>query len=134
MNNIVSIPNIAFKSALKNDIIGEILTTKIIDELNKIPNLLSYKMHNTITEIVCSLIENHDTATHKQDKKMDKKAIAMKILTLVFNLQPKEIDIIGHDIDYICSNNIVKKLKKTVVQKATSFFFAKKWLDILFFK
>jgi len=126
MNNIVSIPNIAFKSALKNDIIGEILTTKIIDELNKIPNLLSYKMHNTITEIVCSLIENHDTATHKQDKKMDKKAIAMKILTLVFNLQPKEIDIIGHDIDYICSNNIVKKLKKTVVQKATSFFFAKK--------
>ena len=65
MENLVTI----LKNSLQTHGIFEILHQKIVDELKKIPNVLSLKLNSEMTALVSTLVENSVTKDHKVDKK-----------------------------------------------------------------
>ena len=113
MENLVTIPPIVLKNSLQTHGIFEILHQKIVDELKKIPNVLSLKLNSEMTALVSTLVENSVTKDHK----VDKKKLVLQILTTVFSLLPAEVLQIGHQIEFLLDNKLIKKTKKTICSK-----------------
>ena len=113
MENLVTIPPIVLKNSLQTHGIFEILHQKIVDELKKIPNVLSLKLNSEITALVSTLVEN----TVSKHYKIDKKKLVLQILTTVFTLSAPEVLQIGHQIEFLLDNKLIKKLKKSLCSK-----------------
>jgi len=98
MENLVTIPPIVLKNSLQTHGIFEILHQKIVDELKKIPNVLSLKLNSEITALVSTLVENTVSKHHK----IDKKKLVLQI---------------GHQIEFLLDNKLIKKMKKSLCSK-----------------
>jgi hypothetical protein len=113
MENLVTIPPIVLKHSLQTHGIFELLHQKIVDELKKIPNLLSLKLNSEMTALVSTLVEN----TVNKDHKIDKKKLVTQILTTAFLLSAQEILQVGHQIEFVLDNKLIKKNKKKLSSK-----------------
>lgn len=113
MDALVKIPELTLKSTLKSHVLFELVLDKIVQELKKLPNLQSFKLNNEMASLVCTLIEN----TVKKKDKVDKKKLAVQVLTLVFTLNPAEQIVISNQIEYLLENKLIKKIKKAITTR-----------------
>lgn len=114
MDNLVKIPELILKSSLKSHAISEVVKTKVLEELKKIPNIGAFKSHVELTELICTIIEN----TIKKKHKVDKKKLAIDIFVDLFGgLSEEEKTAIEHQIEYILENGLVKKARKKITSK-----------------
>jgi hypothetical protein len=114
MDALVKIPELTLKSTLKSHVLFELVLDKLVQEIKKLPNLQSFKLNNEMASLVCTLIEN----TVKKKDKVDKKKLAVQVLTLVFTLTPAEQIIISNQIEYLLENKLIKKIKKAITTRA----------------
>jgi hypothetical protein len=48
---------------------------------------------------------------------VDKKKLAVQVLTLVFTLNPAEQIVISNQIEYLLENKLIKKIKKAITTR-----------------
>ena len=104
--NAIKIPPFKLKSKLKSHFTYASIMSSIISELEKIPELQSLKMSHDLTCLVCSIVESLSKKIIKTSPLIDKKGLVTEILQKIFNLTPEEIDVIGSQVDFICSNKL----------------------------
>lgn len=95
--------------SVRKGILQEELKTKLRNELNKIPSLNSYRLHNDLILYLCQFVENElhsRTGNHKY--KLDKKSIVLNVLQSVFGLSPEEVNVASNMIDFLHSNKQIK--------------------------
>jgi hypothetical protein len=130
MENLVTIPEIIFKSTLLSHVLYEATYTLVLGQLIKIPNIAGFKFSPEFTALVCNTIENTIKNNKVKDtEKVDKKKLVIALLTVLFNLSVAEQLVISNQIEYILENKLVKRVKKTVskkIYKSVSKLFKKK--------
>ena len=82
----------------KENIIARIVQLKLND--------IKYKFDNEFLTLICNLIEH---VVNKQDK-ISKLDLCISIFQQYYNLNNDEIDLLKKNIDYIHSNNNIKKI------------------------
>ena len=113
MDKLVVVPELFLKSSLKSHAIAEILKTKVLEEVKKIPNIGLFKHHIELTELICTIIENSIKKKHK----INKKKLALDIINELFGLSPEDSILLDHQIEYILENGLVKKNRKKLTSK-----------------
>lgn len=84
------------------------IKTKIIDRLTELRLLdVKYRSNPDIILLVCNLIENL-----VKNKKINKKQLLMDIFVQLYNVQPNDIVLIESQIEFLHSNNAIKKLSR----------------------
>ena len=106
------IPNVVLKNTLLKHAIFSNLKNDIIKKLNeKIPEIASLRLNQELTEVVCNLIENLGPNNNgKSSQPIDKQALVLEILTLLYNLSTPEQDIIRQQITYTYDNGLIIKI------------------------
>ena len=102
--------NILHKNKTENDIMNIIL--KKVSLLND--DLKKYKFDGEFLLYICNLVE-HLVGSNK----FDKKKLVLNIVGSIFNLNLNETEVISNLIEFLHSNNLIKKNEK----KADDFFF-----------
>jgi hypothetical protein len=111
MESLVKIPDLVLSKSLKSHLLYEVLYSKVLEELKKLPNISNFKLSNEITVLVCTLIEH----AVKKKNKIDKKKLVLSLLTALFSLSVAEQNIISNQIEYILTNtNLVKRIVKPI--------------------
>ena len=123
MESPVTITKINLPGTVQKHFLVESLFEQIVTELNKIPRLNEFKMTNDATLIVCDIVEN--AITNNSEAKIDKKALVLRVLTQVFNLNPTEIEHVSRQIEFIHAGGMLVKevvLSKSTIKKIVKFF------------
>lgn len=104
------------------DKIGEI-SKYIIEKIQSMPNYQELRNDVEIILYVCTLIENELQQT--KTKSINKKEIVIDIINKIFSLKPEEFKNIDKNIEFLHSNNLIKKIsnyEKIPLQMANWFF------------
>ena len=100
---------IDFKNTLKKHTLFYNLLHDIVKKLQEeIKTLEKLRLDPELTLLTCNLIENSIPKANKFD--IDKKQLAIQILSPIFNLTSEEQTIISQQIDFLHSNNKIKKV------------------------
>jgi hypothetical protein len=76
----------------------------------KIPEYHKLKFEQETIRLICNMIENSSIPKKNSDGlKINKKDLVIECLHRVFNYTPSERDIISNMIDFLFSNNFIKK-------------------------
>ena len=119
--NQIVLPKFKLSKFLKLHYTYNTLLNSIVNELKVIPDIQGLKLNKSLTALVCSILENVKFKKTK-GQKIDKKTLAVEILTKLFDLEEKEIELVSDDIDFICENNL-HITPKTCYSYIKSFFF-----------
>ena len=95
---------------LKHSIFSSTKTDIIKMLSDKIPEISKLRLNQELTDVVCNLIENLPTTVG-----VDKKQLAIDILTATFNLDENEKLIVSNQVQYIYDNDMIIKLSKLKV-------------------
>ena len=121
--DLVIFKNVLHKNKTENDITNIIL--KKVSLLNE--DLKKYKFDGEFLLYICNLVE-HLVGSNK----FDKKKLVLNIVGSIFNLNLNETEVISNLIEFLHSNNLIKKIEKKVddffLQKLNSIFPKKKHL------
>lgn len=99
---------IKFKNKLKKVAqIGEI-TTSIIQKVQTINNFSELKNDLELLLYICTIIENE--IKQNKTKSINKKEIVIDILNTLFNISDDEKELFGKNIEFLHSNNLIKKI------------------------
>ena len=99
---------VKFKNKLKKVAkIGDI-TNNIIQKIQTIPNFMELKNDLELLLYVCTIIENE--LYQNRSKSIDKKEIVISILNDLFNFSDDEKEIISKNVEFLHSNNLIKKI------------------------
>ncbi len=101
------------------------ICNKIVERLKNMPNVQLLKHDVELTLYVCNLIESAYNKKYVDNKKVDKKEMCIRILTLVHCLKPDEQPIIDKQIDFLYNN---AKIKATSIFKKVRVY-AMDWLN-----
>ena len=71
-------------------------------------------MNPELSLLVCNIIEN-SISNNGKTHKIDKKQLAVEILSVPFNLTPNEINQIKDQIEFLYNNNKIIKVKKLLL-------------------
>ena len=110
--DLVIFKNVLHKNKTENDITNIIL--KKVSLLNDY--LKKYKFDGEFLLYICNLVE-HLVGSNK----FDKKKLVLNIVGSIFNLNLNETEVISNLIEFLHSNNLIKKIEK----KADDFFLQK---------
>ena len=110
--DLVIFKNVLHKNKTENDIMNIIL--KKVSLLND--DLKKYKFDGEFLLYICNLVE-HLVGSNK----FDKKKLVLNIVGSIFNLNLNETEVISNLIEFLHSNNLIKKIEK----KADDFFLQK---------
>ena len=97
------IVDVPFVNALEKSNIYNCIKDAVIKKIQNIPEIQKLKMNPELTLLVCNIIENsisNNGTTHK----IDKKQLAVEILTVTFNLTAVEITQLKDQIDFLYNN------------------------------
>jgi hypothetical protein len=109
-SNDVSLADISFKNKLKSHHIYFTIVNKVVDLIMKIPEYQKLKFEQETIRLICNMIENSSIPKKNSDGlKINKKDLVIECLHRVFNYTPSERDIISNMIDFLFSNNFIKK-------------------------
>ena len=104
------LPDIKLKNSARNIILENTLIKTIVDKVRLIPLFDQLKNDIELTEHVCNLVENSITG-NKNSKPIDKKALVIKIMSQLFNLNSEqEKNVINQHIDYLINNGMIQKI------------------------
>ena len=116
--NDVSISDIGYKNKLKHHHIYFSLINKIVDLITKIPEFNKLRCEMELIRTVCNIIENSSIPSKNSDGlKLNKKQLVLDALQRCFNYNEQEKQIVSAMIDFLISNNFVKKLSYYKVVK-----------------
>ena len=108
--NDVSFSDISYKNKLKSHNIFFTLINQVVDLVTKIPEFNKLRCETELVRTVCNMIENSSIPNKNADGlKIDKKQLVMDSLQRIFNYTEQEKQIISAMIDFLISNNFVKK-------------------------
>ena len=99
--------DIELKNNLNSHFVYNDLIVKIIDKTRLIPKMEMLKRDPELTLFVCNLIEN----IIKKSDKIDKQKLVCEALQIIFNLNAVEVETIKTQIEFLFSNNKIKKVK-----------------------
>ena len=102
----VNLDLIQLKHSFNTHIAKNTIIRCIIDKLLAIPNIQELKGDLEIILYVCNILENNITKNLKP--KLDKKQIAIDIMTAVFSLNTDEQRNIAQHIEFLHSNGKIK--------------------------
>jgi hypothetical protein len=119
---LVKLKRSVLKLKSEGDLINEVTSL-----LNQIPNVAAVCKDPEVVLYLCNLLENN---SYCGNKKIDKKALAIKIIVM---LNPSlnnnaDMDNIGALIDFLHSNKKIKKLSDLKKVASTAFSWIKKKL------
>ena len=103
--DLVIFKNVLHKNKTENDIMNIIL--KKVSLLND--DLKKYKFDGEFLLYICNLVE-HLVGSNK----FDKKKLVLNIVGSIFNLNLNETEVISNLIEFLHSNNLIKKIEKKV--------------------
>ena len=107
------IDNLPIKNSLLNHYVFSSLKSDVINIIQKIPEIDKLRMSQELVEGVCSIIENLGPSKNsKSNNPIDKKALALEVLTIVFRYTEPEKAIVSHQIDYIYQNDMIVKIPR----------------------
>jgi len=116
--NNVNTSDITYKNKLKSHYIYFSLIDKIVSLIISIPEFNKLRCETELVRTVCNIIENSSIPNkNSEGLKVDKKQLALDALQKVFNYNEQEKSIISAMIDFLISNNFVKKLSYYKVLK-----------------
>lgn len=92
---------------ISSDIKRAEITKKIRDRISELNlDIPQYKNNNEFVLLVLNLIEH----LVKKKYKIGKKALAVEILSSLFQLNPQEVDSLENNIEFLHSNKMIKKI------------------------
>lgn len=92
---------------ISSDIKRAEITKKIRDRITELNlDIPQYKNNNEFVLLVLNLIEH----LVKKKYKIGKKALAVEILSSLFQLNPQEVDSLENNIEFLHSNKMIKKI------------------------
>jgi hypothetical protein len=89
-----------------NDIIAKVSLL-----IKEIPEFQALKFNHDLTLYVLNMIKN----LVKSTKKIDVKAVAVQVISKVYNLTEEEVNILVNQIDYLISSKAVKKIASSTI-------------------
>ena len=90
-----------------NDIIAKVSLL-----IKEIPEFQALKFNHDLTLYVLNMIKN----LVKSTKKIDVKAVAVQVISKVYNLtEEEEVNILVNQIDYLISSKAVKKIASSTI-------------------
>ena len=104
---------VIFKNSLETHNNVENLVIDLTTKIRAIPNVLNLKLDIELTCYICNVIENEVGAKQqKQNKKIDKLDVFVRIITEVFNGTITEEDkkILIGQVEYLLTNDKIKML------------------------
>ena len=102
--------DIGFKHKLKSHHIYFSLINQIVDLVTKIPEFNKLRCETELIRTICNMIENSKIPNKNADGlKIDKKQLVLECLQRIFNYNDQEKQIINAMIDFLISNQFVKK-------------------------
>jgi DNA primase catalytic subunit len=110
--DLVVFKNVLHKNKTENDIMN--IIRKKVSLLND--DLKKYKFDAEFLLYICNLVE-HLVGSNK----FDKKKLVLNIVSSIFNLNLNETEVISNLVEFLHSNNLIKKVEK----KADDFFLYK---------
>ena len=124
-NIVPKIPPIKLRNRVKDHFHYEHIYQSICEEIRKIPEVeKNFKLNPEITLIVCLVVEN----MVGKEMKIDKKALVIKALSEVFNLNEEEKVQTEDQIEFLFNNGDIKKIHVPKLKKAA------KWVKSFFFQ
>jgi len=106
----VYIADIGYKNKLKSHNIYFTLFNIIVDLVTAITEFNNLRCETELVRRVCNIIENSLTLSKNSDGfKINKKQLALDALQRCFNYNEQEKHIVSAMIDFLISNNFVKK-------------------------
>ena len=124
-SNDVTLSDIGFKNKLKSHHIYFSIINQVYELVTKIPEFNKLRCETELVRTICNMIENSTIPKKNADGlKIDKKQLVMDCLHKIFNYNPQEKDIVSAMIDFLISNNFIKKkslykLTKNFIKKYT---------------
>ena len=124
-SNDVTLSDIGFKNKLKSHHIYFSIINQVYELVTKIPEFNKLRCETELVRTICNMIENSTIPKKNADGlKIDKKQLVMDCLHKIFNYNPQESDIVSAMIDFLISNNFIKKkslykLTKNFIKKYT---------------
>ena len=121
--NDVALSDISFKNKLKSHHIYFSLINQIFELVTKIPEFNKLRCETELVRTVCNMIENSSIPKKNADGlKINKKQLVIDCLMKIFNYNPQEKEIVSAMIDFLISNNFIKKkslykLSKNFIKK-----------------
>ena len=109
--NDVTISDIGFKNKLKSHHIYYSIINQIVQLVTKIPEFNKLRCETELVRSVCNMVENSSIPKKNSDGlKINKKELVLDCLQQIFHYNPQEKEIVSAMIDFLISNNFVKKL------------------------
>ena len=124
-SNDVTLSDIGFKNKLKSHHIYFSIINQVFELVTKIPDFNKLRCETKLVRTIWNMVENSSIPKKNADGlKIDKKQLVMDCLHKIFNYNPQEKDIVSAMIDFLISNNFIKKkslykLTKNFIKKYT---------------
>jgi hypothetical protein len=112
MNDIEKkLKKIRLSGSLKSHVIKTQIVEVVAQHLTKtVPKLLGLRLDNELLKVVCSCIE---TLVDSRKTGLDKKELVLLIWTSLYpDITEQELKQVNIAIDFLCSNKLVKNLKR----------------------
>ena len=104
-----NLPKLKLSKTAKSTILSNEIKTFIINDIKLIPNYETMKTDLELVKHICNMVE--ELNKKKVDPKIDKKAIVLDVLKILFpELSVEQTMMIDTFIDFICQNDLISKI------------------------
>ena len=104
-----NLPKLKLSKTAKSIILCNEIKTFIINDIKLIPNYETMKTDLELVKHICNMVE--ELNKKKVDPKIDKKAIVLDVLKILFpELSVEQTMMIDTFIDFICQNDLISKI------------------------
>ena len=104
-----NLPKLKLSKTAKSIILSNEIKTFIINDIKLIPNYETMKTDLELVKHICNMVE--ELNKKKVDPKIDKKAIVLDVLKILFpDLSVEQTMMIDTFIDFICQNDLISKI------------------------
>ncbi len=110
MSNLNLVP---IQPNIERDVLKQSIMKAIRDRITELNlPLINYKNNTEFVLLVLNLIEHLVPKEKNKAKKIDKKEMAVEILTALLQLTPHEVQALHTNIEFLHSNKMIKKVSK----------------------
>ena len=111
MSNNVTITDVGFKNSLKKHNIVFSLIEQVSEKIKQIPQYERLRVEIELVKTVCNIVENMVSKKNKKAKQpINKKQLVVDALSSVFSYSEQEKDLINSLIDFLFTNDMIKRL------------------------
>lgn len=113
----INLDHVPFKHSLSNLHLETQVKKQIVEKIQVIPTVESLKHNIELTKYICNMIE--EGLNKQKGKKIDKKALAFDVLSVLFELTEEDKKMYDGQIEFLHINKMIKCVK--TIKKVSSF-------------